>query len=87
MTKRERLRDQINGTDITDRLDWLVWSNEHGAWWKPYGWGYTRELSEAGRYTKERADLICQQANYNRINEVAILHPDQISLIVAQIPK
>ena len=41
---------------------WLIWSNEHGAWWKPGEWGYTRLIEEAGRYTERRARQICARA-------------------------
>lgn len=27
---------------------YLVWSHEHGAWWRPGGHGYTTHLSDAG---------------------------------------
>lgn len=30
---------------------WLVWSNEHTAWWKPGCLGYTGDVDKAGRYT------------------------------------
>jgi hypothetical protein len=35
--------------------DYLVWSMEHNAWWAPDECGYTRDVSSAGRYTRERA--------------------------------
>ncbi|MDN5849112.1 MAG: hypothetical protein L0H63_05660 [Nitrococcus sp.] len=59
---------------------WLVWSNEHGAWWRPAKWGYTRAIEEAGRYTRAEADAIVAQANIviepgERPNEVAVLAP------------
>ena len=44
--------------------DWLVWSNEHRAWWRPNRSGYTINLQEAGRYTFMEAGLICRNANY-----------------------
>ncbi len=30
----------------------LIWSNQHNAFWKPDGRGYTNQLAEAGRYTE-----------------------------------
>lgn len=33
-------------------------------WWKPDHWGYTMELREAGKYSKEDAFRICAQSNY-----------------------
>lgn len=41
---------------------WLVWSNEHGAWWGEAGVGYTRVLDEAGRYSRDDADAIVDRA-------------------------
>ena len=35
---------------------YLVWSNEHRAWWAPGERGYTRIIERAGRYT--RADAL-----------------------------
>ena len=34
---------------------WLVWSNEHGAWWGPNESGYYTDIRSAGRYRKEKA--------------------------------
>jgi hypothetical protein len=44
--------------------NWLIWSNEHKAWWKPNSMGYTTSRKEAGRYTMERATEICRCANH-----------------------
>jgi hypothetical protein len=43
--------------------EWLIWSDEHGAWWAPDKAGYTRELELAGRYSLEEATEICENAN------------------------
>ena len=32
----------------------LIWSQDHKAWWKADGMGYTKLRSEAGRYTYEQ---------------------------------
>jgi len=45
--------------------NWLIYSNEHGAWWKPDSRGYTRSIDEAGRYTEEEARDICNEAGLN----------------------
>jgi hypothetical protein len=34
---------------------YLVWSNEHRAWWRPNAQGYTVHHEAAGRYTREEA--------------------------------
>lgn len=43
--------------------EWLIWSFEHNAWWKPNEMGYTESRDSAGRYTIERATKIVEQAN------------------------
>jgi hypothetical protein len=53
------LRDE---TSDPNELDYLIWSHEHGKWWGAFGCGYTRRLSEAGRYTRRDAILIACRA-------------------------
>lgn len=38
---------------------YLVWSHEHGAWWRPERRGYTTDLDAAGRYSRGEAIKIC----------------------------
>lgn len=42
---------------------WLIYSEEHGGWWKPASNGYCRSRKEAGRYTFEEAKEIVEGAN------------------------
>jgi hypothetical protein len=42
---------------------WLIWSNEHDAWWAHQSNGYTKQRSKAGRYTRQEAIEICEGAN------------------------
>lgn len=56
--------------DKTMRENWLVWSLEHEAWWKPARRGYTTIKSEAGRYTFTEAEDIVRMANR--------FHPDEL---------
>lgn len=42
---------------------WLIWSNEHSAWWKPNQNGYTTDITGAGRYAYNVALEICKGAN------------------------
>ena len=42
--------------------DYLIWSNEHAAWWRAGNRGYSRGLAYAGRYTREQALAICRNA-------------------------
>ena len=50
----------------------LIWSNEHGMWWRPNHAGYTTLTHEAGRYTVAEAQAICAKANLDPVapNEV-----------------
>lgn len=49
---------------------WVVWSFEHQAWWKPGKWGYTPDLSAAGRYSEAEARAIEHKANrYSKVIE------------------
>ncbi len=41
---------------------YLVWSNEHRAWWGSHETGYVRRLRDAGRYSREDALRICRNA-------------------------
>ena len=59
-------------------MGWVVWSEEHGAWWAPGRAGYVTSLARAGRYPKKEARQIEREANrYLRegIYEVAMLDP------------
>ena len=57
---------------------YLIWSEEHGAWWVPGG-GYTVSLRAAGRYSKNDADRIVFDANVflkaGEWHEIAIPDP------------
>lgn len=43
-------------------MNWLIWSNQHGMWWRPEERGYTQVIEEAGRYEYQRAKEIVAQA-------------------------
>lgn len=34
---------------------YLIWSNEHKAWWRPDSRGYTIDVAQAGRYERDDA--------------------------------
>jgi hypothetical protein len=34
---------------------YLIWSNQHRAWWRPDSRGYTTDHAQAGRYSREDA--------------------------------
>ena len=42
-------------------VNYLIWSNEHRAWWRPNAKGYTVHIKTAGRYTfaKRRWRIAC----------------------------
>jgi hypothetical protein len=42
--------------------DYLIWSIEHDGWWGPGESGYVKRVSEAGRYSRDRALAICANA-------------------------
>jgi hypothetical protein len=41
---------------------YLIWSNEHGAWWRPNRNGYTTVIELAGQYPPEEAKEIVESA-------------------------
>jgi len=41
------------------KKDYLVWSNEHNAWWGPDSCGYYPDVKMAGLYTCEEAEACC----------------------------
>jgi hypothetical protein len=49
-------------TPMPDDGPYLVWSHEHSRWWAHRGRGYVRELSRAGRFTRDDAIAICTNA-------------------------
>lgn len=62
---------------------YLVWSNEHAAWWRPGRMGYTSLIEAAGRYTLARAEQICKDANEflppgATRHEVLVLAPESL---------
>jgi hypothetical protein len=61
-------------------MNWVIWSEEHGAWWRVGRAGYTRSLVSAGRYSETEAKAI--EAAGNRYlpsgyNEVALPDPTE----------
>ena len=56
---------------------YLVWSNEHKAWWGPDHCGYTPDVTYAGRYTQDEAIKICNGANYTWGNNS---NPDELPI-------
>ena len=51
---------------MTAEDQYLIWSNEHKAWWGPGRAGYSHRLKRAGRYSREEALAICFEAMAGR---------------------
>lgn len=76
----------MNTNSIEEPEDnYLIWSNEHRAWW---GWnhrGYTNRIAKAGRYSRVDALRICNGANYSwdentNPDDLPILEKDALEL-------
>lgn len=50
---------EAHDDDEDAETTYLVWSNEHRAWWGPSNSGYTGDLWSAGRYTFDAARKAC----------------------------
>ena len=65
---------------------WLIWSNEHGMWWRPASGGYTRVIEQAGRYGITEANEICDGANRflpkGKTHEVRVLSPEGADTLI-----
>ncbi len=64
---------------------YLIWSNEHRAWWGPGRHGYTTNTDMAGRYSEVEATEIVLNANrYQKPdlppNEIMVLAPAEPDL-------
>jgi hypothetical protein len=69
---------------MDDETDYLIWSNEHGAWWATNRQGYTRHLSLAGRYNHADALMICTQAvpgSRQTLNELPVQVRDMMLML------
>ena len=68
------------GVDL-QMSDYLIWSNEHRAWWGPGRAGYAFRVADAGRYSYSEALCICTEAMPGRrdtepLNEIPVLLAD-----------
>jgi hypothetical protein len=52
-----------SSTNHWQAKDWVIWSEEHAAWWAKGRLGYTKSLAGAGRYSQAEAQAIEQKAN------------------------
>jgi len=65
------------GVAIACGDNYLIWSNYHGAWWKPDRAGYTPSLDQAGRYSREQA---IEQCAHGRDGYTSRPHPPELPL-------
>lgn len=47
---------------MNDSPRYLIWSNQHGRWWRPGRRGYTTAIEVAGRYSRAEAEMIVDQS-------------------------
>jgi hypothetical protein len=53
-------------------MEFVIWSIEHNAWWRPDECGYCEKVTDAGRYSRARATAIVRQANIVACHECMI---------------
>jgi hypothetical protein len=70
------------GNRTMNEIRYLIWSEEHQAWWRANATGYTRSIYQAGRFTQAQAHDIVKSANAfldpsmdPPLNEIAIPDP------------
>lgn len=61
---------------------YVIWSNEHKAWWRPNRLGYTNVLKEAGLYSQEDAQDITADATIHWTRG----RPNELPIRVADLP-
>lgn len=63
---------------------YLVWSNEHRAWWRPNSRGYTRDIRFAGRYSRAEAIDISGTARSGWTDPARF--PDELPINIQDLP-
>ena len=66
--------------------NYLIWSNEHRAWWRPNSRGYTLQLEKAGRYSRDEALKHCRvrdQVPGEPMPELPIREDDLLRVVTA----
>jgi hypothetical protein len=69
-------------------MSYLIWSNEHRAWWRPNNAGYTTKFEATGRYSREDALRTCAlgRDGWGRNetpSEIPVLEADALSCVEA----
>lgn len=59
---------------------WIIWSNEHRAFWRPNRCGYTTAIEAAGRYSKAEAEAICRDACPRANSTINVGTPPEICM-------
>ena len=59
---------------MADLKEYVIWSNEHLAWWAPKRMGYARDIAAAGLYTKAEALEIVANATMGQWRGPAPVH-------------
>lgn len=65
---------------------WLIYSREHNMFWGPNRCGYTSDIAQAGRYTKDDADKLCGMRDPQpdgTPSEIAVIAPEAAAVILA----
>jgi hypothetical protein len=83
----EQIREiEIGNVVRSAAQGWLVWSAEHGCWWRANRCGYTGAEREAGRYSLKEAAAICKLRQYKpkgadryRPSEVMVPSPELLA--------
>lgn len=63
---------------------YLVWSNEHRAWWRPNSAGYSRDVRYAGRYSRAEAIEISGTARNGWRDPTRL--PDELAINIQDLP-
>jgi len=61
---------------------YLIWSFERGQWWAPNKFGYTSDVTQAGRYLKDDAESICRSANIGSMVNEDMVHTSDMRRII-----
>jgi hypothetical protein len=67
---------------------YVIWSNEHRAWWRPNSQGYSKSIEHAGVYSRDDAMGIVEGANayqhrHQAPNELAVAIVDLSPNLIA----
>jgi hypothetical protein len=63
-------------------MPYLIWSDEHEAWWRPDHRGYTTDVNEAGAYTfYEAAEIVVDHVPPGEEISVKVPPGEDISVV------